>query len=121
VTNGKATWVAIIGIMLTVGGVIWRGGTTIGQIEQTNENQRQAIEQLKDRVTTITDVLVKQARGKAQREELRRQIKRLQEQVQELQRDASAEPQTGPHPQGGERNVDPAKQQSAENSEHPAR
>jgi methyl-accepting chemotaxis protein len=121
VNNGKATWVAIIGIMLTMAGVIWRGGSTMGQIEQTNEGQSKAIQQLQDRVTTITDVLVKQARGKAQREELQRQIERLQEKVQDLQRDANAEPDTGPHPKEGSRDVDPTEQQSAENSGHPAR
>jgi type II secretory pathway pseudopilin PulG len=113
VNNGKATWVAIIGIMLTMAGVIWRGGSTMGQIEQTNEGQSKAIHQLQDRVMTITDVLVKQARGKAQREELQRQIKRLRDQIQNLQRDAKTEPDTGPHLKEGSRDGGP-RQQSAE-------
>jgi uncharacterized membrane protein YfbV (UPF0208 family) len=113
VNNGKATWVAIIGIMLTMAGVIWRGGNTVGQIEQRDENQAQAIQQLQNRVKTITDVLVKQARGKAKREDLQRQINRLEDQLEQMrQTQNSVDP--GPHPQHGSDSDGGPRQQSAE-------
>lgn len=92
--NSKATWVAIIGIMLTMAGAIYQGGSTVGQVRSEIDDLQDRMQQLQNDQETIADVLVQQARGQSERNDLQRQIDRLQEQIDQLQ---SNDAQQGPH------------------------
>jgi chromosome segregation ATPase len=92
--NGKATWIAILGIMLTLAGAIYQGGRTVGQVRSEIDGLQDQMQQLHKDQKTLADVLVQQARGQSERKDLQRQINRLRDQIDQLQ---AGNAQQGPH------------------------
>jgi SMC interacting uncharacterized protein involved in chromosome segregation len=92
--NGKATWIAILGLMLTMAGAIYQGGRTVGQVRSEIDSLQDQMQQLRKDQKTLADVLIQQARGQSERKDLQRQINRLQDQVDQLK---TSDTQQGPH------------------------
>ena len=94
--NGKATWAAIIGLGLTMAGIMYQGGLTVGQVRQQVRSNENSIEKLMQQQQTMADILIKQSRGAVERDQLEKEINRLRDRVKDLRSEINDE-SSGPH------------------------